>query len=128
MTPVMQTVIHPEKGNCMQASIASLLDMGLDQVPNWIELEEDEWQMEFLNWLWANGYEFHGEMPGSYIGCIAEYTPGVDGHVIVKGTSNYLRGHMVVYGLDGELSHDPSPAGLGVFEIQAFWMIEKREQ
>ncbi len=127
MTPVMQTVIHPEKGNCMQASIASLLDMGLDQVPNLIELGEDEWVDIFMDWLWANGYEFHGEMPGSYIDHVSEYTTGIDGHVLVKGTSNYQKGHMVVY-KDGELSHDPTPAGLGVFEVQAFWMIEKREQ
>jgi hypothetical protein len=127
MTPVMQTVIHPEIGNCMQASVASLLDMELGQVPNWIELPEDEWVDIFLNWLWANGYEFHGEMPGSYISDVAEYTSGIDGHVIVKGSSNYPRGHMVIY-KEGELSHDPAPAGFGVFEVQAFWMIERKEQ
>lgn len=127
MTPVMQTLVHPDKGNCMQAAIASLLDMDLEQVPNWVELPDDDWQMEFLNWLWRNGYEFHGEMPGSYIDSITDYTQGVRGHVVVKGTSNYPKGHMVVYRVDGKLSHDPSPAGRGVYEVQGFWMIEPRE-
>ncbi len=127
MTPVMQTIVDAEKGNCMQASIASLLDMELEQVPNLIEMDEDIWPDIFVDWLWANGYEYFGEMPGSYVSTIPDYTEGVRGYVLVKGTSNYPRGHMVVYDLDGKLAHDPAPAGIGVFKVEAYWIIEPRK-
>lgn len=36
MTPVLQTIVGKDKGNCFAACLASLLDMPCDEVPNFI--------------------------------------------------------------------------------------------
>lgn len=45
MTPVDQTILHDPQtgaiGNCMQAAIASLLDLPLDAVPHFAALSEE---------------------------------------------------------------------------------------
>lgn len=37
MKKVYQTIIDSEKGNCMQATVASLFDLNLDDVPHFLE-------------------------------------------------------------------------------------------
>jgi hypothetical protein len=61
MKKVYQTIIDKSKGNCMQAAFASLFELELEQVPNFIELGED-WTKAFFTFLAEQGYEYNGQV------------------------------------------------------------------
>jgi hypothetical protein len=60
MTPVYQTIIgkttSDTPGNCMQAVIASLLDLKLDEVPHFL-LYGNKWYETYYYFLLSKGYE-----------------------------------------------------------------------
>ena len=43
MIKVFQAVIDKDKGDCMRAAVASLFELGLFEVPNFIDYPDDEW-------------------------------------------------------------------------------------
>ena len=53
MKPVDQTDFGPETGNCFAASIASIMEIPLADVPN---LDPNNWFDEFNKWLYDYGY------------------------------------------------------------------------
>ncbi len=55
MKPVKQTIFDNENGNCMQACIASLLEMELVQVPNFV-YSGKKWWTAFREWIASLGY------------------------------------------------------------------------
>lgn len=59
MTKVWQTVVDKNKGNCMQAAMASLFDDSLDNVPNFIEFG-NEWFDEIWKYVKSKGYTYEG--------------------------------------------------------------------
>ena len=63
MTPVFQTTFsdenNPKTGNCMQAAIASLLDLSLEDVPNFIEFD-DGYYKPLYKLLCEQGYSYDG--------------------------------------------------------------------
>jgi hypothetical protein len=65
MNKVYQTIIGSNKsevrGNCMQAAIASLFEMELNDVPNFIEYDSN-WFDEMYKFLQENGYEYNGTL------------------------------------------------------------------
>lgn len=57
MTPVTQTLVGIERGNCLQACVASLLDLPIEQVPNFCEARQSgEWFEPFMGWLRERGW------------------------------------------------------------------------
>jgi len=60
MIPVYQTIVDKNKGNCMQAAIASLLEMNLNEVPNFIE-SNNPWG-DFFQFILDSEFEFHGTL------------------------------------------------------------------
>ena len=50
MKPVHQTILHAPRGNCFSACLASLLEVGCDDVPN-IHDFGDEWFYPLNKWL-----------------------------------------------------------------------------
>ena len=56
MKKVFQTVVDKNKGNCMQAAMASLFDKELDEVPNFIE--QYNWWEVMEKFVESEGYEF----------------------------------------------------------------------
>ena len=93
-------------GNCLQAAIASVLNLSLDEVPHFAAIKGNWWD-EFREWLWRRGLDV------VYLQFSAiEKMPPV-GPYIVNGVSPRGYGHSVVY-LNGHLEHDPHPAGGGV--------------
>ena len=56
MIKVYQTIMNKEKGNCMQAVVASLFNMGLNDVPKFIEMGDKKWIVELDNFFEAKGY------------------------------------------------------------------------
>ena len=57
----MQNVLHPVKGDCLRACVASLLNMDRNDVPNFCGLFPDDnekfgWFELFYYWMWHMGY------------------------------------------------------------------------
>ncbi len=80
MTPVDQDrFVDPtngqNRGNCLQAVVASLLDLPLNAVPNFVQIEKDggrEWSEHLRLWLLERGWRqqlwLHGAYPGAWPG------------------------------------------------------------
>lgn len=54
MHKVYQSIICPEKGDCFRAAVASLLELQLEEVPNFVEYKR--WYSMFLDFLSQRGY------------------------------------------------------------------------
>jgi hypothetical protein len=115
MTPVYQTRPGTD-GNCLQAAIASLLDMPLDAVPDFGNAPDAArtWPLEFDKWISANGFEveavlFRGDLPGvlGFMSSRSEYyiLGCQDGRPARPGQE--MHGHAVI-GRGGEILHDPA--------------------
>lgn len=118
MTPVTQTRLHIEshsgeviqKGNCFQAAVASIMDLSIDEVPNFIEYSDDEWFEKFIGFLDERGYE--------YAWRYADDGQENKGYSIGSGISPRARKdrritHAVIC-LDGEMVFDVHPSRDGV--------------
>lgn len=121
LKPITQTIVGrgpkfgESYGNCLQAALASVLDLQLEDVPHFVWLTRDEpaataaWHHAMNQWLAAHFglnvvYFRAGDEPGAW---------KPTGYHLLSGTSPRGSMHETV-GLDGELAHDPHPAGGGV--------------
>lgn len=121
MTPVDQTrffdptlPVGEQRGNCLQAVIASLLDLPLEIVPHFVQDHVDsdgdrDWWDSLVTFVRSHGWNPHFAVP------IVDY-PGQ--HLFVSGPSPRGEGddglwHVVIY-RDGELVHDPHPDRTGL--------------
>ena len=132
MKPVFQTVVNQGNGNCMQAATASILDLELYQVPNFIEyLNSDKTNphfelMKFLNGLgydysiWTSSYRVEG---GLELKQSTEFTKevlradgGVNGYFYasVKSQTFDDTSHAVVIDKNMKIVHDPNPNQLSL--------------
>lgn len=114
MKKVYQTIIDPNHGNCMQAVVASLFEMELDEVPNFIEFE-DRWYLEMIKFYEERGYEL-GTISGSteHMKIAAEFDGGVNGYFDATVESKLFPGrtHAVVVDKNLNIVHDPNPSGV----------------
>lgn len=115
MIKIDQTVVCRKKGNCMQAQVASLLELPLSDVPNWIEMPENEWFMNYQNFFKTQGYEFlYCKNPRGSIDDVLNdlyETNSIDGFIGASVNSSMFKGmtHAVIINLDGVVVHDPNP-------------------
>lgn len=124
MKPVDQTKFYDkekgEHGNCQQAALASLLELDLADVPNFM-LDDDGnvdtskfWQ-RFFKFCRSRGYEpyerhrVHGE-------------PTFAGYYLAYGTSPRGVEHAVVYH-NGKLAHDPHPSRVGIAAVTTICIL-----
>lgn len=118
MRQVTQTILHDQipgvPGNCLQAAVASLLDLDLDDVPHFIT--HDDWLQYLVDWARARGYLVVARPPDTVRMGIA-YGPSV------RGVQ-----HAVVW-LDGCIAFDPHPTRAGLLSVNGVmaWepLIEK---
>lgn len=136
MTPVFQTVICPTKGNCMQAAVASLFDLDITQVPNFmlypVDSHERHWWDIYCGFIRLLGYEVKGiGRPCSHKLSDSE---GVNGYFDASVPSKTLEGcsHAVIIDRTGLVVHDPNPnqkwLGINVVEtgeLNNWYVIEK---
>lgn len=125
MTPILQTIFDNNKGDCLRACVASLLDLNADKVPNF--MEHDDWFSAFYGYLTSSGYAYTGiQKPKKAI----QLSPGVNGYYI--GSINSLnfpgRTHVVIFkGLD--FVHDPTISenkfNGNIEDVLHFYMIER---
>ena len=125
MKPVYQTKLKPPKGNCWAACVASVLECGLEEVPD-VEFEQMDAGAESPDVLrfWKEWREWLADRNlGILCVTMGKGVPLPRGYVIFTGRSP--RGawdHSVVYH-DGELCHDPHPEGGGIQVVSSMDML-----
>lgn len=114
MIKVYQTIIDPIKGNCMQAALASLFELTLEEVPNFIELEN--WIQEYKNFYKQKGLEFGilSNTPKELLKKALKYDGGVNGYFNASVPSKTFENvsHAVIIDSDLTVVHDPNPNNL----------------
>lgn len=110
MKPVDQTQFAGEGvgGDCVRASVASILGMPIEAVPHFLAIGEkpEHWEIELIGWLEGRGWTIWREQ-GHYI---------FEGYSLCSGPSPRGVGHMVVYH-NGALAHDPHPSREGISSV-----------
>lgn len=118
MKPVKQDIFvndpQGRPGNCLQACIASILELKLEEVPHFVTLPDDEWFAFLCNWLYDQGYEVED----------FDSVWETDDFMLVVGPSPRSVSHAVVY-KNGELVHDPHPSDVGILEVKWCMAIYK---
>jgi hypothetical protein len=110
--PVFQTVFDAIKGNCLQASLASALELSLEAVPDLIQ--RDDWHEALNKWL--------RETYGVEVVCVPAggWTP--PGIHLTGGKGARGLEHVVV-SKDGAMIHDPHPKNGGLSEEKEHWLF-----
>jgi len=140
MKKVYQTIMDPKKGNCMQAAYATLFNLELDQVPNFI-LYEDRWFGVLWEFLKTQGvlysYSVNNNRAFDVMGDSSGDTAkkkdrfpeikkreGVNGlYAAVVFSPRYfdmnakvLVSHQVLIDSDFNIVFDPNPQNKGIFK------------
>lgn len=126
MIKVYQTTFGEGEGNCLQACIASILELRLDQVPHFAKMYGDNWLSEFAEWLrhlCLSAITIKGFEPKTSTDLLNSSSLE-DCYVIVGGEGwSEGVGHSVVY-KGGEMVHDPvGKEGRGVKEPEDITII-----
>ena len=106
MKPVRQTAFGGDHGNCWSACIASVLEIPIEDVPNFCVEQRARWWDATNDWLRARG------LVCLNVNLVGEFLIG--GYWIASGKSP--RGafdHSVVY-LEDQMVHDPHPSNAGL--------------
>ena len=93
-------------GNCMAAALASLLNVPLSDIPDWIGLTASEFWDAVEQFVNDRGFQF----------CMRSAQSSFDGYYLASGPSARGTGHTVVYRA-GELVHDPHPSNTGLLAV-----------
>ena len=103
---------HPDGGNCIQASVASLLELRLDDVPHFLKESGcwATWRITLDEWLEKSGLYAHW----TYGDKIVHF----DGYFLATGPTTRGTHHMVIY-KGNEMVHDPHPEGDGLVTIDS---------
>lgn len=110
-----------EQGNCFQASLASILELSLSDVPHFVGLwPDDDWVNRVDEWL-LNHF-------GLYLLYVtptnAQNEPLVPFGFHLMGGPERASGipHSVV-GYQGMMIHDPNPVSLGLREVESLGLL-----
>jgi len=115
MKKIFQTIVDKNHGNCMQAVVASLFDLELNQVPNFIE--SDSWFIDMMNFFKKQGYSDicpiyknrHDDK--LFLKKVAKFDKGVNGYFYASVPSQTYEDitHAVVVDENLNIIHDPNP-------------------
>jgi len=110
MIKVLQTKFCTENqnGNCLAACLASILELRIEDIPQFEDMFED--------W-WPNVLKFLGSKGLYPLRWDEEYH--FNGFYLVRGTSprDPEIDHQVIY-FDGKIIHDPHPDNTGVLDVK----------
>lgn len=119
MKRVFQSRIEKKHGTCMQAAVASLFEMFIDDVPNFIELGE-KWYYALVRFYKDKGYghicEFNPRGRFDLIRQVLEHDEGINGYWEATVESVNLGKectHSVIIDKDMYVVHDPNPNNYG---------------
>lgn len=108
MIPIDQTMFGEDQGDCLSACLASILEIPLEDVPYFADIEDNiEFYKAINAWLRPYGYFYLTIEPGGVeeLNCWGDY------YAILSGPAERPWGepsHAVV-ARGGELVHDPNP-------------------
>lgn len=119
MIPITQTRLHItspdggviQKGNCYQAAIASLFELQLNQVPNFIEYPDNEWVAVFNKFVADQGYEYSWHYANDDLSSNKGWSIGSG--ISPRSRKDCKLMHAVVC-YDGEIVFDPHPDRTGL--------------
>lgn len=108
MKPVDQTIVCKDRGDCMRATIASLFDLEIEQVPHFILFGAN-----YFDLVWS----FFRFLGYDYMGCGYIHTgppkeeDSVNGYFygVVNSKTFPDVTHAVVIDINGIVVHDPNP-------------------
>jgi len=101
MKPVYQTEFGQGKGNCLSAAIASLLEIDINEVPNFASYGD-------LFWVKCSEWMEERNMARAKIDAGGIKPVGYHLMTVVSPRGNF---HHALVGLNGEPVHDPYPGG-----------------
>lgn len=114
MKPVIQTKFGDKKGNCFSACIASILELRIEQVPNFCVDYGENWVKETDKWLRENWNL-------TLLGFVSKGRAGIYSlpaiYHLVSGQSERGINHSCV-AFQGKIVHDPHPDQTGIKEIE----------
>ena len=121
MKKVYQTIVDKDHGNCMQATVASLLELELEDVPNFIEIKEGSWFITMYNLFQDKGYDLCtiGRSSHNNVEILkkaAKVCGGINGYLYASVPSATFPncGHAVIVDTDLNIVHDPNPNQLAL--------------
>ncbi|MFI1535557.1 hypothetical protein [Streptomyces anandii] len=107
MKPVTQTIFYDDPdgrpGNCLQAAVASLLELPLDDVPHF--LLHADWDERMVAFCTRHGYR-------PTLQPVDQYCP----YGMAWGPSERGVRHAVCW-VDGRMAHDPHPSRAGLLRV-----------
>lgn len=113
MIKVYQKVVDGVNGDCARAVVASLFELELESVPNFIETPES-FGYKMLLFYRKMGYVYgvYNERPGlPTLLEVAKFDGGIDGYFYASVPSKTYEGgfHAVIIDSDLKVVHDPNP-------------------
>jgi len=130
MKKIYQTIIDKGHGNCMQATIASIFDLTLDEVPNFIELDCNWFNVMGQMYI-DRGYDlccFNPQRDIEQTKEVLAVDKGVNGYWVATVNSIYFGGsitHSVIIDKDLNVVHDPNPNNKGhVYKVEDILAID----
>lgn len=99
MIPVYQTILTPPDGDCLAACLASIFEVPLATIPNWIR--HDDWHDRYDRWLGQFGLQWWS-FPNS-----SDWFPR--GYSIASVASGHTEYEHATVALDGTIVHNPMP-------------------
>lgn len=118
MKKVYQSRVDKSHGTCMQAAMASLFEMFIEDVPNFIEMG-DEWWYNLRKFYKERGYSHGCYNPNGKIDTAKkalEFDGGINGYWFASVESVNLGKdvwHAVIIDKDLNVVHDPNPNNYG---------------
>lgn len=119
MKPVLQTIVDEGIGNCMQAAVASMLEVPLADIPNFMDYADkkdpSKWHLKFMDVMESYGYEFEGSKmkadtkAETYFDLKKELQINDCIYASVKSRNFKETGHAVLLDANGIVIHDPHP-------------------
>lgn len=122
MIPYTQTILEGQngmRGNCWQTAIASVLDLQVEEVPHFVQIEAEggeNWATHTAQWLWDRGFGWQTLkkhlMTGEFY--------------LVSGPTVRGTQHVTIW-QDGRMVHDPHPSGVGLLKEEYIEVIRPIE-
>jgi hypothetical protein len=113
---VVQTILAGRgdgvPGNCVQAAVASLLDLPIEAVPHFLLF--DRWNHVLTDWLNERGYGIR----------VLNATEIPDERCIVAGMSPRGVAHVCIAEA-GRIVWDPHPSGDGLTKVDEAWFLAR---
>lgn len=114
MKPIYQTILHPPNGNCLQAAIASIFELQLDDLPNFTEYED----------CWTALDNFLREHDLYAIRVVIDDDRFVPrGYHLINGKSPRGNYDHVLVAKDGKPVHDPNKNGGCTLSSMDEWVL-----